>query len=110
MGPANSSRCSSHRTRASPIRIVSELCEQGGQAGDVVDVGVGQQDRLNVRQPPAHEIDHQPGLEVGVDDDGVVGVFVLDEIGVGAELAVGGGFDADRHRVLRTMVWCSVSR
>jgi len=72
----------------------TELVQQLRQAADVVDVRVGQKDGLHDRPALTDEVDHQPWLEVGVDDDSVVRVDVLDEVRVGAESSVGRGGDA----------------
>ena len=43
------------------------------------------------------QLDDEVGLEVGVDDHGVAGLLVFDEVGVGAEPAVGGHLYAKAH-------------
>ena len=49
-------------------------------------------------------------LEVRVDNHGVMRLFVLDQVGVGAELTVGGCLDSNAQSVLRTRVCRSTSR
>ena len=81
----------------------SERSDQVGQARDVVDVGVSQEDRFDVGLPFAHQVDHQLRLEVGVDHHGVVSRLVFDQIGVGMKLAVSRCLDAKFQSVLRTI-------
>ena len=76
----------------------------------MIEVGVREEDRLHVRTAASRDIDDKVWLEVGVDDHRVVRIFVLDEIGVGAEAAVGGDLDANSQSDLRTIRWRSVSR
>ena len=76
-------------------RHVAELLPQAVQTRHVVDVGVGEQYRLDVGAAPADQLDHLLGLQVGVDDNGVVAGLVLDQVGVGRELAVGRRLDVE---------------
>src|ERR1700674_752972 len=75
----------------------SERLEQIRQSPDVVAVGVREEDCLDFHIPPAHQVDHQLRFEVGVDDHCIFRVLVFDKVRVGAELAVGGGLDANLH-------------
>src|ERR1700687_112458 len=88
----------------------SERRKEGLQAADVTEVGVRQQNRFDIGLPVADQIDHELRLEVGVDHDCVVSLFILDQVRVGAELPVGGRLDANAHRSLRTKAWSPVSR
>ena len=84
-------------------RHEAEILEQQRKPGDVVDVGVSEQDRFDVRAALLDEIDHQLRLEVRVDDHRIVRVLVLDQERVRSELPVDGVVDAQPHyRVLRT--------
>ena len=56
-------------------------------------------DRPHASATLADQVDDQFGLEIGVDDDCVTGVLVLDQVGVGAELPVGGRLDAQPQRL-----------
>ena len=91
-----------------PLRLVdrdrdrAERLTQLVQAGDVVEVCVREQDRLDGRAPAPRLFDDEVGFEVGVDDHRVVGVLVFDQVGVGTEAPVGRDLDVEPHKVLRT--------
>jgi hypothetical protein len=69
-----------------------------GDAGDVVDVGVGEDEGVEddaVLDAGAEEVDHVIWLEAGVDDDGVVVGF--QDVAVGGVRAWGEGGDGGGH-------------
>src|SRR5450759_5245562 len=84
-----------------------ECLRQRWQAADVVDVGVRKQDGLDVRVPRPRQVDHELGLEVGVDDNRVLRVLILDEVRVGPELAVRRRLDTKPHDASRATVCTS---
>ena len=88
----------------------AECLPQLVESRDVIEVGVREEDRLHCGAARACDLDDQLGLQVGVDDSGVVRVLVLDKVRVRGEPSVGGDLDVDRHKVLRTIRCRSVSR
>ncbi len=80
------------------------------QPRDVVEVGVREQDRLDIRLAVARSVDDELRLEVGVDHHRIVRVLVLDEVRVRAEPAVGGDLDVQPQRFFLTTRYRSVSR
>ena len=88
----------------------AECLPQLVESRDVIEVGVREDDRLHVGAARTCDFDDLLGLQVGVDDSGVVRVLVLDQVGVRGEPPVGGDLDVDRHKVLRTIRCRSVSR
>ncbi len=75
----------------------------------MVDVRVGQQNRLDIRVAPAHQLDHQQRFEVGVDDDRILGFVIFDQVRVGAKLPVRRRLDANRHEASRATVCTSLT-
>src|ERR1700693_4993996 len=75
----------------------------------MVDVGGRREYCLDVRTPLPGQVDHQLGFEVGVDDHCIVGVLVLYQVGVRAELAIGRGLDSNFHEASRATVFTSLT-
>jgi len=69
-----------------------ELFEAVG-AGDVVDVGVGNDDLLDGEGVPGEEGEDAGDVVAGIDDDGFAGGFIAEDGAVALEGAYGKGFE-----------------
>jgi hypothetical protein len=62
-------------------------------AGDVVDVGVGDDDLLDGEGVPGEQGEDAGDVVAGVDDDGFAGGFIAEDGAVALEEAYGEGFE-----------------
>lgn len=78
----------------------SELLE-AVSAGNVVDMGVGDEDLLDGERVPGEEGEDARDIVAGIDDDGFVRGFVAEDAAVALEGADGDGFED--HVYIRVM-------